>query len=206
MENLLIKMTFKVRPLRKIAILLYYFLSFSVEIFNYLQQVEFFAQNGPWVFLRLALSFFKTPQKNACCRYICVQDLTLRIHRVSCESWRFLMLKRVKASRWRRRPPAGQSRTGQSGWIFQQPEIRPEHLKNNTKILRLTYEIHTVLWWTRKGETSCYCLSTNFCVSLSYCGCDLVTSNPLEQTWQITPWWKERFYMTGFCLDPMPLG
>ena len=38
---------FKSKTLRKTAILLYYFLSFSVEIWNYLQQVEFFAQNGP---------------------------------------------------------------------------------------------------------------------------------------------------------------
>ena len=63
MENLLIKMTVKVWPQRKTAILLYYFLSFSVEIWNYLQQVEFFAQNGPWVFLQLALSFLKTHKK-----------------------------------------------------------------------------------------------------------------------------------------------
>ena len=40
----------KVWPQRKTAIFLYYFLSFSVEIWNNLQQVEFFAQYGPWVF------------------------------------------------------------------------------------------------------------------------------------------------------------
>ena len=54
------KMTLKVWPQSKTAILLYYFLSFPFEIWNYLQQVEFFALplmglefffwGWPWVF------------------------------------------------------------------------------------------------------------------------------------------------------------
>ena len=63
MENLLINNDFESKTPKKNSNLLHFFLSFCVEIWNYLQQVEFFAQNGPWVFLRLALSFLKTHKK-----------------------------------------------------------------------------------------------------------------------------------------------
>jgi len=74
MENLLTKMTLKVWSQRKTAFFLNNFLSFSVEIWNHVQQIEFFPPK--W-----ALSFLKTHKKNACNTYRSVQLKQAFFHR-----------------------------------------------------------------------------------------------------------------------------